>query len=356
MAAIDRKEANVKKLKEANAIQDRTEAAISRIQRQTAEAEELGAQTLDELRRQGKQMDEVNTELEFVGAKLTTSKALQSKFDAWAGNWLGRKRRAAMKKAAAEIQDMNKEEHSRIKEVFQHEKYNFIARSWKPLDMVLCADPSVNCDDLFDPVVAEHNAGSHWIVDNSLAGIDQNGWTYAYDVKTLNQTGSGNPFPQWNSLVRRRKWRYVERASVSSASGVKGIVARSDARAVKLAANNKPMDKIGYVPRNKQAAGMSASGLSSVGMMGKNRNDPDQVLDEDASAGLSRVEERNSEIDAGIDTISRGIDNLASIGAAMKDEIISQNQKLEKIGTRMQKDTEKQTVVNAYQRSLVKHA
>ena len=56
MAAIDRKEANVKKLKEANAIQDRTEAAISRIQRQTAEAEELGTQTLDELRRQGKQM------------------------------------------------------------------------------------------------------------------------------------------------------------------------------------------------------------------------------------------------------------------------------------------------------------
>ena len=56
MAAFDRKEANVKKLKEANAIQDRTEAAISRIQRQTAEVEELGAQTLDELRRQGQQM------------------------------------------------------------------------------------------------------------------------------------------------------------------------------------------------------------------------------------------------------------------------------------------------------------
>lgn len=56
MAAIDRKGANVKKLQEADKIQDRTEAAISRIQRQTAEAEELGVQTLDELRRQGKQM------------------------------------------------------------------------------------------------------------------------------------------------------------------------------------------------------------------------------------------------------------------------------------------------------------
>ncbi len=219
----------------------------------------------------------MNTELEFVGTKLTTSKALQSKFDMWAGNWLGRKRRAAMKKAAAEIQDLNKEEHSRTKEVFQQEKYSFIARDWKPLDMVLCADPSVNCDDLFDPAATDHNAGSHWIVDNSLTGIDHHGWTYAYDVTSLNKTGSGSPSAQWNSFVRRRKWRYVERASVSSASGVKGITARSDARAVKLAANNKHVDKIGYVPRNKQTAGMSASGLSSAGMMGKNRNAVDQV-------------------------------------------------------------------------------
>lgn len=46
-----------------------------------------------------------------------------------------------------------------------------------------------------------------------------------------------------------------------------------------------------------------------------------QKLDDEAAAGLSRVEERNSEIDAGIDTIARGIENLASIGAAMKDEV-----------------------------------
>ena len=38
-------------------------------------------------------------------------------------------------------------------------------------------------------------------------------------------------------------------------------------------------------------------------------------------AGLSRVEERNGEIDAGIDVIAHGIDNLASISAAMKDEV-----------------------------------
>jgi hypothetical protein len=56
MANIDRRDANLKKLQEANQIQDKTKEAIWRIQKQAAEAEELGAQTLDELRRQGQQM------------------------------------------------------------------------------------------------------------------------------------------------------------------------------------------------------------------------------------------------------------------------------------------------------------
>ena len=54
--AVDRRDANLKKLKEADKIQDKTKDAIWRIQRQAAEAEELGTQTLDELRRQGQQM------------------------------------------------------------------------------------------------------------------------------------------------------------------------------------------------------------------------------------------------------------------------------------------------------------
>ena len=56
MANVDRRDANLKKLQEANQIQDKTKEAIWRIQKQAAEAEELGAQTLDELRRQGQQM------------------------------------------------------------------------------------------------------------------------------------------------------------------------------------------------------------------------------------------------------------------------------------------------------------
>eukprot|EP01032_Pedospumella_encystans_P018946 gene18946-21554_t len=355
MAAFDRKEANEKKLKEVDKIQDKTQDAILRIQRQTAEAEELGAQTLDELRRQGEQMNEVVDQIDFVGAQLVKSSALQSKFDMWAGNWFGGKRRAAMKEAEMEIQSRSREELCRIRELFQHESYNSVSRSWKPNGLVLCTDPTVSCNDVFDPFMAEQNANSRWIVDHSLVAIDGDGWTYAFDLKTLNKTGSGSPVPQWNSYVRRRKWRFINRTESSRASGLKGVAERSDARAVKLATNNKHVDKIGYVPRNKQAAGMSASGLSSAGMMGKTRTDSDQ-LDDEALAGLSRVEERNGEIDAGIDIIARGIDNLASISAAMKDEIVNQNQKLEKIETRMQKVNEQQTVVNAYQRSLVKHA
>lgn len=53
---VDRRDANLKKLSEANQIQGKTKDAIWRIQRQAAEAEELGTQTIDELRRQGQQM------------------------------------------------------------------------------------------------------------------------------------------------------------------------------------------------------------------------------------------------------------------------------------------------------------
>lgn len=54
--AVDRKEANLKMLNEASQIQAQTKEAIWRIQKQAAEAEGLGVQTLEELRRQGQQM------------------------------------------------------------------------------------------------------------------------------------------------------------------------------------------------------------------------------------------------------------------------------------------------------------
>ncbi len=54
--AVDRKDANLKMLNEASQIQAQTKEAIWRIQKQAAEAEGLGVQTLEELRRQGQQM------------------------------------------------------------------------------------------------------------------------------------------------------------------------------------------------------------------------------------------------------------------------------------------------------------
>lgn len=153
----------------------------------------------------------MNAELDSVNAKLETSKALQSRFDRWAGNWLGGKRTKAMKEASEEIAERSKEDHSKIREVFQHESYNSMSRGWASKGMVLCHDPNLTCNDLFDPAIAENMTNSTWVIDFSLSGIDAEGWTYAGKFSILNQTGAGDPAPKWNSYVRRRKWRYVDR-------------------------------------------------------------------------------------------------------------------------------------------------
>lgn len=150
---------------------------------------------------------------------MDTSKSLQAKFDAWAGNWFGGKRRAAGKEAASEIKTMSQSDHFAIKEVFQHEKFDLLTRTWTDHGMVLCTDTAIPCNDVFDPAQAEQMENSRWIVDFTLAGIDAEGWTYAFDLKTLNKTGSGDSAPKWNSYVRRRKWRYIDRSLRSGAAG-----------------------------------------------------------------------------------------------------------------------------------------
>lgn len=59
--AADRKQANMKALSETADIQEKTKETIFRIQRTAAETEAIGAQTLDELRRQGAQMVSVSS-------------------------------------------------------------------------------------------------------------------------------------------------------------------------------------------------------------------------------------------------------------------------------------------------------
>uniref|UniRef100_A0A7S3HCT8 t-SNARE coiled-coil homology domain-containing protein n=1 Tax=Spumella elongata TaxID=89044 RepID=A0A7S3HCT8_9STRA len=352
MTTVDRRAANLKKLREADELQEKTKESIARSQRMAEEAEGLGAQTLDELRRQGEQMNDINAELDAVDAKLDTSKSLQAKFDAWAGNWFGGKRRMAAKEAAQDIKTMSQADHFAIKEVFQHEKFDLLTRQWQENGMVLCTDTSIPCNDVFDPVQAEQMENSRWIVDFTLSGIDSDGWTYAFDLKTLNKVGSGDAAPKWNSYVRRRKWRMVDRTGKGgAASGLDELHQRNDERKLK-ANNNRPVEKIGYVTRNKQAEGMKASGFSSAAMMGK--QDPDQDLDEESAAGLSRLRQNDSEIDSGVAQLSRTIDTLGSIGAAMKDEVLSQNAKLERMENSMQRGTEKQVGVNSVLRQHLK--
>ncbi len=146
-----------------------------------------------------------------MSAKLDQSQALQGKFDRWAGNWLGGKKGKALKEASNEIAERNMTDHGKVKEVFQHEKFDSLSQKWKKAGLVLCTDPTVSCDDVFDPAQQESIENSRWAIDFSLAGIDAEGWTYAYDFATLNKSGAGDSTPKWNSYVRRRKWRYVDK-------------------------------------------------------------------------------------------------------------------------------------------------
>lgn len=208
---MDRRDANQQLIREAESKQSATKDAIFRIQRQAAETEQIGSQTLEELRKQGSQMDDINADLEKVSTKLDQSSSLQNTFDKWAGNWFGGKKRDAMKEAAAEIAQRTQEELSKAKEVFEHEKFDSLSRTWKACGFVLCSAPTIEAPQVFDP--AAQTPESNWMIDYSLSGIDAEGWTYAYDFASLNRTGAGRPAAAWDTYVRRRKWRYHEKRS-----------------------------------------------------------------------------------------------------------------------------------------------
>jgi len=323
-----------------------------------AEAEGLGTQTLQQLREQGQQMDDIGNEIAGVKSKLNESERLQSQFDVWAGNWLGGKKRSAMKEAAAEIATMNHEEHSKVKECFQHEVYNVLKQKWKPSGMVLCTDTSVTCPDIFDPYIQEKIENSHWVVDFSLSNLDAEGWTYASDFKTLDKTGAGDNAPKWNSKVRRRKWKYSDKSTGSGGGVIGEIVQRQEQRNEKTAAS-RHADKLGGgFGRNGNAkpTNLTATGFSSGGMINRGRGAKDQELDDESAAGMARLEKEDAEIDAGIDSIGRTLDNLKNISDAAHEELLVHNSKLETIDLSMQNVQQKAVVVNARQRKLVSSA
>ena len=206
----DRRAANQKMLNETEETQQKTKDAVVRIQQQANATEELGAATLEELRAQGRQMNDINNDINDVNAKLDTASGLQDKFDIWSGSLFGFGKRKANKEAATEIATKQMEEMNNVKEVFENEKYDMFSRVWKPSSMTLCSNPATKAPQLFDPSNQVSMENSKWAIDFSLAGIDIEGWTYAKDFAYLNKHGAGSPSGGWSDKVRRRKWKYTD--------------------------------------------------------------------------------------------------------------------------------------------------
>ena len=138
-------------LNQADDLQDKTKEAILRIQRQAAETEDVGSLTLEELRRQGQQLDDIDAELSHTDAQLKQTKKLQNKFDWWAGNWLGGKKNTALREAKHEIAMNNNKEVPTVRNVYENDKYETLGGKWKAAGVVLCTDPTVAAADVFNP-------------------------------------------------------------------------------------------------------------------------------------------------------------------------------------------------------------
>lgn len=344
--ATNRKEANQRVLAETREVQDQTKEAIDRIKNQTAETIEIGANTLEQLRAQGQQMDDVTDDIDAVSNKLDEAQKLQNTFDRWGGSIFGFGKKKAQNAAAAEIALRQQEELMNVKEVFEQQKYDSLKSSWKAVNLCLCSNPTMEAPELFVPSVQQSIPNSTWKVDYSLTGIDGDGWTYAYDFATLNKNAVGEPKAKWNTYVRRRKWKYTESSAGSSAK-VAEIQARHASRVGKPSAASSGStqgEKIGYVSR-QQVSGLKATGLMSGSMMGKKKG-ADQELDAESAAGLREVERDAREIDDGIDEIGNSIDQLHTMAGHMKEEVDTHNKKLERMENAMQKAGEKQVVVN----------
>lgn len=350
--SVDRREANLQKLAEANDVQDKTQEAIWRIQRQAAETESLGAATLEELRKQSQQIDDITAQVETVSTKLDQSQQLQNRFDLWAGNWLGGKKAVAIQEANAEIAARVAAEGSSVKEVFENEKYHMLSGKFKPAGMVQCANPSIDAN-LFAP--SEQTAESKWTVDYSLGGIDPEGWTYGKDFDFLNRKGTGKNAPDMSCFVRRRKWRYHDK-DAGAGEKLAEVKERNAARVSKQPAASSA-EKIGYVPRARAGGvNLAQSGLTSSSMSGGKKGGASQEpLDSESAAGLSRLKQRDEEIDKGVDVIGRTLDNIGNIAKTMNEETKTQNSKLNTLSAAMDKASNKQAVVNARMKSQVDH-
>ena len=258
---------------------------------------------------------------------------------------MGGKKRAAQREATTESQNRHADVPKKVTDVFEHSKYESLSRTWKFQGLYLCSDPTTRAPELFDPALQATIPGTSWVIDFSLAGIDAEGWTYAYDFAYLNKHGAGESSAKWNTYVRRRKWKFTDSSATGKNSeALKGVQDRAAQRVVASAAKagSSQAEKIGYKPRSRQT-GLTASGLTSTFKKG---GDEDE-LDEDSKAGLAKLKDNDAEIDAGLDEISHSLDNLANIAGAMNEETKSQNKKLDTLNSAMDRAADKQALVNA---------
>jgi len=200
--AQNRKDANQRVLAETQEVQGQTKDAIDRIKQQTAETEEIGNQTLEQLRAQGNQIDDITNDIDTVSNKLDEAQKLQNTFDVWGGSIFGFGKKKAQNAAAAEIALRQQEELMNVKEVFEQQKYESLKSNWKAVNFALCSNPTIEAPELFVPSVQQSIPNSSWKVDFSLSGIDGDGWTYAYDFASLNKVSPINiVWHLWNPIA-----------------------------------------------------------------------------------------------------------------------------------------------------------
>lgn len=338
---------NLALLSEADKLQDKTLQALQRAQRDASRTEELGVDTLEELRKQGNQMDDINNNVDRLHHKLETSSVLQRNFERLTGNVLSLGHAFVRAKSS---QTPSKLQFKNVNEVFEDQVYDNLFRTWKPHALVDCVDLANDCTDLFDPAVEEKMEHSNWIVDYSMVNIDPNGWTYATTFSALNNFSSGQANPQFNSFVRRRKWRYVRVEGIRGLSPMKEVIYRNEKRKNSMAEDLKPVRKVGYVPRDRQDS-LTDTGLTSAGML--SRTPSPTKLDPVSAAGMTRLTEKDVQIDKGLDVLGQSIDRIESISNAMKQELTHQNQRLDQLENNMATSSNKMHEVNTRARRLL---
>jgi uncharacterized phage infection (PIP) family protein YhgE len=70
-------------------------------------------------------------------------------------------------------------------------------------------------------------------------------------------------------------------------------------------------------PTRANVGNMKSSGYTSAGRNNRNKEE----LDQESQEGLSRINQKDAEIDRGINEISQGLDQLADIANMMKEEV-----------------------------------